>query len=179
VDFNPVPNALRLTSMTSTGGANLRITGPALATTLIDGALSTGLAAVAYSNNDTDPATGTTIYGIDAAAGTLLTAADPNTGQYTTIGSLGLGTALANTVGFDIVTVGGMNMAFLQAAMGSGVSRLYTVNLSTGAATLVGNIGGARQLEGLAVSTVPEPGTWALLATGLLGLGAVARRRRA
>ena len=39
---------------------------------------------------------------------------------------------------------------------------------------LTGQITGAQQ----SLSTIPEPGTWALLGTGLLALGGVARRKR-
>ncbi|MBN8505078.1 MAG: PEP-CTERM sorting domain-containing protein [Burkholderiales bacterium] len=38
---------------------------------------------------------------------------------------------------------------------------------------------GTEQAGQLTVSVVPEPGSWALLAAGLAGLGALARRKRA
>jgi hypothetical protein len=54
---------------------------------------------------------------------------------------------------------------------------IYSINLGTGAATLLGTYNGT--LSGLTVSAVPEPGTYAMMALGLLGVGLVARRRRA
>ena len=56
--------------------------------------------------------------------------------------------------------------------------KLYIVNLGTGAATLIGAIGAIGGIQGLSLAPVPEPGTWALMLTGLFGLGLTARRRR-
>jgi hypothetical protein len=58
------------------------------------------------------------------------------------------------------------------------VSRLYTLNLGTGAATLVGDIGGGQQILDLAVTPVPEPETYAAMAGGMLVAFAAWRRRR-
>lgn len=189
VDFNPTVDRFRITDA---AGTNLRVN-PDDGVTIVDGDLSyvagdpnagadPVVTGVAYTNSDTDPATATTLYGIDAARGNLVEFVTPNAGTLETVGSLGLGSA-PTINGFDIVTMGGSNFAFL-AAMGAGpvpLSAFYRVNLETGATAFLGNIGVAGGVYGIAVtsavSTVPEPGTLSLLAGGL-ALGALVVRRR-
>ncbi len=159
VDFNPVPDRLRVVS---DADQNLRFnvdTGAATVDTTL--AYATGDAAagqnptvvgVAYTNNVAG-ATTTTLYGIDSARDTLVrqgsvggTPVSPNSGQLFTIGPLGVDTT--DVVGFDIANPSGIAFAALTVG---GTSQLYTINLTTGAATLVGNFGGAT-LRGITVA---------------------------
>lgn len=136
---------------------------------------------VAYSNNFAGAST-TTLYGVDSAAGTLVTITNPNIGAITPIGSLGLGTNLNESIGFDISGLSGIGYASITTG---GVSRLYSINLSTGAATFGGTIGtGTTPYLGLTaasgpVATVPEHGSSVgLFAISTLGLVILRSRLR-
>jgi len=184
-DFNPTVDRIRVVDAT---GTNYRFNQIAGATTVdmpyafamgdVNFGRAPAFTAVAYTNNDNDPATGTTLYGIDPSLGQLVLITNPNGGAISTVGSLGIGT-FSSVTGFDIFTgAGGVNTAFFAATpVGAAASQFYTLNLTTGAATLVGNVGTQNSLQGLALTAVPEPGTWALMAVGMFGIGIVARRR--
>lgn len=182
IDFNPVPDRLRI--VTSSGN-NLRVnvaTGAAVVDSNLAyaaGDVNAGsmpqIADVAYTNSDTLAATGTQLYYIDWVLNTLVTTTNPNGGMLNTVGLLGFDTD--ENVGFDILTdSAGVNTAFASLNVG-GVQGFYGINLATGAATLIGNTS-TGPLNGLAVTHVPEPGSLALVLTAGAALALRARRRR-
>ena len=93
-----------------------------------------------------------------------------NAPTLSTVGALGVDLLRAN--GFEIA--GGVGYGAFNVDAGTSLTTgIYTVNLSTGAATSMGTFNGT--LSGLTVSAVPEPGTYALMA---LGVAALLLRRR-
>ena len=187
VDFNPVPNALRIVSDAE---QNLRIVGGGTGVVNSDAALNfpgnptanPNVVGAAYSNNVAG-ALQTTLYDIDSVLDQLFTQGglnippgtpSPNTGQLLPVGALGVNTS--DLVGFDISGSTGLAFASLTPPTGAG-SSLYTINLATGAATLVGAIdGGSLLVRDISVVTVPFPATLALFGAGALVLGVVSRR---
>jgi hypothetical protein len=126
----------------------------------------------AYSNNF-DGTGVTTLLGIDSNRDVLVMQGgpnglpSPNGGVLTTIGA-GLGFNTSDLVGFDISGITDVAFASLAPPTG-GAGELFTIDLTTGAATLVGTIGNGLTLTGLAADvgatpTVPEPSNLALLA---------------
>ena len=72
----------------------------------------------------------------------------PNTGLLSTVGSLGLGAL--NEVQFDISDIG--NVALIAATTStSALPRLYRIDLTTGAARLLGTLAGGQPLVGMAI----------------------------
>jgi len=134
---------------------------------------------IAYAANDTDGATPTTAYALEANSDILTRLGgpngtpSPNLGQLTTIGALGVP---FDDGSLDIATgPTGVDTAYASLhATADASSRLYRVNLATGAATLLGTIGGARVdamaiLRGGAIrvapATVAEHGTASIAVT--------------
>jgi hypothetical protein len=100
----------------------------------------------------------------------------PNNGTLNTLGPLGFNTS--DLVGFDISPLSGLSFASLTAPGGTS-SQLFAINLATGAASLIGSIGGAVALADLATAApIPEPETYALMLGGLLAVSAAARRAK-
>jgi Domain of unknown function (DUF4394) len=107
----------------------------------------------AYTNPDNDPATGTTLYVIDADLNALAIQAPPNNGVLNTVGTLGANTT--QLAGFDIATT---NQAFAALKLvgadhvkGCGNSALVSIDLATGATSVIGVIGTPNPIVGLAV----------------------------
>ena len=160
-DFNPVPDALRITSDT---GQNLRVipsdrtpaTGPALRAgdTFTDGVLNadanpaTGVTAAAYTNN-VPAATATTLFDVDTRRDLLVRQDPSNAGTLATVG--GLRFPAGTVAGFDIVTAGGVDTAY--AAINLGIAPftfLAQIDLGTGQATVVSVAAFPHTLRGLA-----------------------------
>lgn len=151
-DFNPVPDRIRLVSDAEqnlrlnpdTGAVAATDTNLAFAAGDPNAAANPNIVASAYTNSFSG-ATTTTLYGIDSNRDVLVlqgspggAPVSPNSGQLTTVGSLGVDTT--DQVGFDIVSPSGLALASLTPA-GSTFSSLYSINLQTGAATYIGPIG--------------------------------------
>jgi len=140
-DFNPVPDRIRVNGETL---ANYRLNP-------INGALASKDGDLSHNVNGTNArytpqirgsayingagANTTTLYAIDTFLNILVSQVPPNDGVLNTIGSLGVDAK--NYVGFDIYPLSG-NAAYAALEV-SGRTGLYSINLSTGAATLVGH----------------------------------------
>lgn len=182
VDFNPVVDRLRIVSNT---GQNLRVNPDTGALAGTDTPLNPGTPSVvgsAYTNNFAGTLV-TTLFGIDSLTDSLVRQGgvdgppSPNGGTLTTIGPLGFNTS--DLVGFDISGASAIAFASLTPAVG-GSSSLFTINLSTGASTLIGTIGGGaslRDISVVSVAAVPEPTTLGLLASGLAAVFVLRRKR--
>ena len=142
-DFNPTVDRIRITSDAET---NLSVN-PDTGVVTVQTPLNPGnpnVVGSAYTNNFVG-ATVTTLYAIDSGTDTLATQNPPANGTLSTVGPLGVDTT--GNVGFDISQCGGTAYAVLeptgniQSPTGGG-SNLYTINLGTGQATLVGFIAG-------------------------------------
>lgn len=164
VDFNPVPDRLRIVSDT---GQNLRINVDTGATTTDTDLNPAGPVAVAAAYTNAFAGAGATrLFVLDAAADTLQFQNPPNDGVLTAVGALGIGD-IQSVAGFDI---SGANNAAIAAVNLSGVatSELHNVNLTTGAATKVNNIGGGERIRGLAFVAVPVATTFGITADNRL-----------
>jgi len=120
------------------------------------------IAGIAYNNNIVG-ATTTQQYGIDASLGVLTTVAN-NAGTLATIGSLGITGPITNELGFDISGESGVAFASIQTGLNS---QLYTIDLGTGAASVVGQIGSGDVIRDITAVPVPEPTSVIMLALGV------------
>ena len=144
VDFNPAANALRVISDT---GQNLRqpFATPGAAT-VADGALSyaapavaAGVNGAAYTNNDLDANTATTLFVLDTALDQIAIQSPANAGTLAPTGKLGVDAA--GVTGFDIYSVlrNGSSVGSIGLAAVNG--SLYEVGLLNGTATRLGTLG--------------------------------------
>ncbi|MGH8033533.1 MAG: DUF4394 domain-containing protein [Luteimonas sp.] len=145
VDFNPAADRLRIVSNT---GQNLRHNVNSGGVTLTDTALAytvgmpaTAVTGAAYTNNDLDANTATSIFDIDTALDQVVLQSPANGGTLAATGRLTVDAQAA--VGMDIystiiagVTVA--NRAYAALTPLGGTSSLYAVELTTGKATLRG-----------------------------------------
>ncbi|MFI7065079.1 DUF4394 domain-containing protein [Kribbella sp. NPDC050124] len=163
VDFNPAANRLRVISDT---GQNLRHNiddpagTPAAGTTATDGTLAypgvppappttaTQVTAAAYTNNDLDPNTATTLFDIDTMLDQVVIQSPANAGLLAPTGKLTVDAG--QWAGFDISTRRDGNRGFAVLDVG-GRMRLYDIGLTTGKATRLGTFPTNTRVTDLAV----------------------------
>ena len=158
VDFNPAADRLRITS---SKGQNLWHNVNANGITIADGALNytpgvtaLGIVGSAYTNNDLDANTATTLYALDSTLDQIALQSPPNNGTLAATGKLTLDASAV--AGFDIystvrngVTVDVQALASIKTADGS--TGLYSVKLPTGKATPRGNFSAQFMVTDIAI----------------------------
>ncbi|MDC0766758.1 DUF4394 domain-containing protein [Streptomyces sp. HD] len=146
VDFNPAADRLRVIS---DNGQNLRhnlndhstIQDLNLTTPPIEGTTK-GVSAAAYTNNDLNAATATTLVDINTTTDQVVLQSPANNGTLSPTGSLGIDAGI--NAGMDIYSTlsGGKtvdNAAFASLVpYGAGTPSLYSINVFTGQATSIG-----------------------------------------
>jgi hypothetical protein len=165
VDFNPAANRLRVISDT---GQNLRHNiddpagAPAAGVTATDGTLTnppvppaapataTGVTAAAYTNNDLDANTGTTLFDLDTALDQVSVQSPANAGNLAPTGKFGRDAGPG--AGFDIYSSAkaGTNTGYATLNV-QGAQRFYQVNLLTGLASPNGVFPSHRQVVDVAL----------------------------
>ena len=184
-DFNPVIDKIRIVSSTDTnsvadpdtGNANIAATTPLFfASGDANEGVNPNVVGAAYTNSVAG-ADSTQLYVIGSGLDILATQAN-NAGELGTVGSLGID--IVDIAEFDIS--GATGTAYLVGIEnGNTGSSLYTVDLATGQATLVGLLGNGLTIAGIAVApgtpgtVIPTP---AALPAGLALMGFVMARRR-
>jgi hypothetical protein len=177
-DFNPAANRLRVTS-NADQSLRLNLTVSPF-TTIADSPLvyaagdpnfgrDPDVTHSAYTNNFAG-ATTTRLYNIDSGLDVLVFQDPPNAGVLNTVGPIG--TDITDFGGFDISGVTGIAYAAVKDANLSR-STFWTINLTTGAGSMVGEIDGGVVITSMTVA-IPEPGS----ALGLAGLAALFLSRR-
>ena len=163
VNFNPVVDRLRIISDT---GQNLRHNVDGGMPTATDGTLAyppvppatapttaTGVTGAAYTNNDGDPDTATTLYDIDSTMDQVVIQSPANAGLLAATGKLKVDAG--PSVGFDIYSAvrKGATVridAFAALTVG-GSARLYEISLFNGRARALGSIGGKSPVVDIAI----------------------------
>ncbi len=176
-DFNPTIDRIRVVSNTNnnyvlnpnTGALQAVATNVFYANGDVNQGLDPNVVHSAYSNNFVG-ATTSQLYGLDTGLDVLVRQAN-SAGTLNTVGSAG--TDLTELGGFDIS--GQTGTAYAVVRDNAQVrSTFWTINLTTGAGTMVGQVGGGEIIT--AMTVVPAPSALALTGACLL---AGARRRRA
>lgn len=203
IDFNPVPDRIRVTTSAvqnlrlnpDTGGLAAddgAAVAPAPALRFVSGDSNFGatpnVVSVAYTNsvftNGGPTGLPTTMFAVHRTSqsvnqlvrqGSVNGSPDsPNNGNLTTIGSI-FGIFPDDLFGFDIFSENGGNQAYFSGNPISGGTAFYTLDLATGSNAFQGNIGGANPVRIRDFSVIPAPASAALL--GLGALAAIRRRR--
>jgi hypothetical protein len=193
-NFDPVRNVIREaadqrgnTHLNPANGAVTNDTNLAYASGDPNFGILPVVASAAYTNH-AGTQSSTTLYGIDArGTGTLVQIGTPgnatssDTGQLHTVGPLNLSFTIpiSSQVGFFISPLTGNAYAAIEQTQFD-VSFLFSINLNTGAATALGQIGpnGGPPVWGL--TAVPEPGSLLLVGVAASAMAArLVRRRKA
>ncbi len=160
LDFNPVPDLIRVVGanrnnyrLNPNNGTLVNTDGQlTYAAGDVNAAATPSIGAVAYTNSVAG-ATTTQLFDYDEALNILALQNPPNNGTLTTIGATSLTATAARDIDMDIYTSGTDNLAYLVANSATNTnSSFYTLNTTTGAATLVGAIGNGIAARDIAIA---------------------------